>query len=336
MNASKMQRSKGWLGALVVVGYTACGGTVEEPPTALIGDSEQPIIGGDEALLGEWPWQAQLDRYGSHWCGGSVIAERWVVTAAHCVAGQLASAFDVSAGLIDRAAPGPQAQTLGVLNLIVHPDYDPVDLSNDVALMELDGDFTFDAFVQPIALSDAAAPIGQTAFVTGWGNTSPGSGSSNDLMETTLPIQSQRVCNGAGTLPLTVDETMVCAGFVGGEQGGCHGDSGGPLVMPSSSFSGGWQLVGTVSWGVGGTCSSYTVFGRVSEFVSWAMGHVGSTPVVGDVTGDGCVDANDHNAVMASFGQTVPPADASLDLNGDGVIDVQDRLVVLQNFGEGC
>ena len=106
--------------------------------------------------------------------------------------------------------------------------------------------------------------------------------------------------------------------------------------MPSASFSKGWELVGVVSWGVGFFCSSYTVFARVSEMADWITSQIGATSVFGDVNADGCVDGADHDAIIAEFGHSVPPASPSLDLNGDGIINIRDRAIVLQNFGEGC
>ncbi|AEI67500.1 S8 family serine peptidase [Corallococcus macrosporus] len=62
----------------------------------------------------------------------------------------------------------------------------------------------------------------------------------------------------------------------------------------------------------------------------------GGVIVVGDVTGDGCVDAQDVNAITAEFGRTVPPASPALDLNSDGIINILDRNLALQNYGKGC
>lgn len=154
-------------------------------------------------------------------------------------------------------------------------------------------------------------------------------------MEAVLPVQSTTTCNRAGTLPLTVRASMLCAGFVGGERGGCHGDSGGPLVVPAG-FSNGWKQIGVVSWGVGTTCDSYTVFSRVSLLAGWIRSITGPSAVVGDVNGDHCVDMTDYTAVMSDYGHSVPPADPAADLNHDGIINIFDRLVVLQNYGEGC
>lgn len=323
-----------WVALALCSALVACG---DAPQTQVpTGESrEQAIIGGDEAKPGEWPWQAQINYGSSHWCGGSLINENWVLTAAHCVDGVRQSSLTVRLGLHKRSAPGAQVQARGVSDIRIHPSWSPFTIENDVALIQLDSPVTLNKWVQPIAIEPNVPPVGTKAFVTGWGWTTGGGTASDVLMEATLPVESTATCNAAGTLPLNVEASMVCAGFVGGEQGGCHGDSGGPLVVPAG-FSNGWRQIGVVSWGVGNFCSSYTVFARLSEFAAWIDGIVGAVPVVGDVTGDGCVDLSDHAAVIADYGSAVPPASPAADLNNDGIVNIFDRLIVLQNFGEGC
>ena len=300
--------------------------------------SASPIIGGAEATPGEYPWQVQLKIPGyAHWCGGSVIDDTWVLTAAHCVDGRAASDFTVTAGLHKRTQPDGNAQVRTVRRIVRHPDYNAWTIENDVALLELASPLTYTPRVQPIAIRTTDAPVGAMAPVSGWGQTAPGSASADPLQETALPVQSTATCNAAGTLPLTVQNaSMVCAGFVTGEHGGCHGDSGGPLVVPRGTFSGGWEQIGVVSWGVGGSCSSFTVFARLSAYAPWIAAQTGPVTIYGDVNGSGCVDSADEAAVIAAFGASVPPASPALDLNHDGVINIFDRLLILQNFHQGC
>ncbi|WP_437314329.1 DUF1986 domain-containing protein [Sorangium sp. So ce385] len=338
-SAGQHGRLKGILFGFILMapqlGCAALGPT--EPPDEEISESGLEIIGGSEALVGEFPWQVQLSIPGyPHWCGGSVVDNDWVLTASHCVDGLSASDFTVRAGLHQISAPGGSVQTRSVQQIVMHPDYDSWTIENDIALLRLATPLTYTVRVQPVALRSTDPPALTSARVSGWGNTFPGSGASDVLMKATLPVQTNATCNNAGTLPLLVRDSMICAGYVSGTSGGCHGDSGGPLVVPSAQFSGGWEQIGVVSWGVGGSCSSYTVFGRVSAFVPWIHGYTGAVNVFGDVNGSGCVDTSDEQAIIASFGQTVPPASPALDLTQDGVINIQDRLIVLQNFGQGC
>ena len=328
---------------LVLLGLGLClalaAGGCSQPTTDLSvapAATEQPIINGSAALLGEWPWQVELTKNGGTRCGGSLLSDRWVLTAAHCVDGQSAAQLAVRAGLINHTTPGPQVQTRSVLSYQIHPDWDSSTLEHDVALIQLSSAVTFGRYVQPIAIEENEVPVGTEAFVTGWGWTMGGGSVSNTLQETSLPVVATAECNDAGTLPLTVTDTMLCMGYVDGETGGCHGDSGGPLVIPSDAFSNGWKQIGVVSWGVGGSCSSYTVFSRLSALAPWISSVVGSPAVYGDVTGDGCVDDADYDAVTADFGSAVPPGNPAADLDHNGTINIQDRLIVLQNYGEGC
>jgi secreted trypsin-like serine protease len=322
------------LGAVLSLIGVACSQHTLASPDP--GVAEEPIINGSAAKLGEWPWQVEITRNGSTWCGGSLLSDRWVLTAAHCVDGQTAAQLAVRAGLINHAVPGPQVQTRSVLNFQIHPDWDSAAIDNDVALIRLSSAVTFGRYVQPIDIEESEVPVGTMAFVTGWGWTTGPGAASNTLQKTSLPVVDTDECNDAGTLGLTVTDSMVCMGYVGGDTGGCHGDSGGPLVVASGSFSNGWKQVGVVSWGVGGFCDSFTVFARLSALAPWINGVVGSPPVYGDVNGDGCVDDADHTAVMNDFGKVVPPGNPAADFDHNGQIDIQDRTVVLQNYGEGC
>jgi secreted trypsin-like serine protease len=304
--------------------------------TAEVATDEEAVVGGANALPGEYPWQAQLSVPGyAHWCGGSIVDREWILTAAHCVDGMTAADFTVRLGLHRRSAPDGNLQTRTVRRIVQHPDYDGSTIQNDVALLELSSPVTYQPRVQPIAIRATNAPVGTPAVVSGWGWTMAWGSASDVLQEGIMPVESTATCNAAGTLSLTVDDaTMVCAGTVSGNTGGCHGDSGGPLVIPRG-FSGGYEQIGVVSWGVGGTCSSYTVFARLSAFAAWIASYTGPVVVYGDADGSGCVDGADLAAVTAAFGTTVPPGDPR-DLNYDGVINVHDRLIVLQNYGEGC
>jgi secreted trypsin-like serine protease len=301
-----------------------------------VGANVEDIIHGETSLPKEWPWQVQITKDGGHWCGGSLLSDRWVLTAAHCVDGQSDASLSVRAGLTKLVPAGPNVQVRTVLSHQIHPAWNAATLENDVALIRLSSAVVFNLHVQPIAIEDRVAPVDTHAYVTGWGWTAAGGSTSNTLQETSLGVVDSAVCDAAGTLSLPVQASMLCTGYVGGDHGGCHGDSGGPLVVPSNSFSNGWKQIGVVSWGVGFFCDSYTVFSRLSALAPWIHSVVGSGSVYGDVNGDGCVDKADHDAIVGAFGQSVPPGNPAADLDHNGVINVQDRLIVLQNYGEGC
>ena len=308
-------------------------GCSAEPDAGDVASTEQDIIGGSAARLGARPWQVEISRSGGQWCGGSVLTREWVLTAAHCLDGVPTTELRLRVGLIDREAPGAAAQTRGVRRAVVHPSFSLVDLDHDVALLQLDAPLTFNANVQPIGIRSSDAPVGTNAIVSGWGRpVAAVRAPSRALLEVTLPVVSEAACTAAG-LGFLLD-SMVCAGFAPGAQGACFGDSGGPLAAPRAAGSG-WELIGVVSWGSRG-CNSYTVFSRLSRSRAWILGVVGTLPVIGDATGDGCVDTADYNLINANFGLAVPPGNRAADLNGDGVVNIQDRLIVVQNWGAGC
>jgi integrin beta 3 len=312
-----------------MVALTACG-----PDGALPTEqSSREIVGGSVATPGDWPFQVQLRYNGGHWCGGSVLDERFVLTAAHCVQGRSTSSLSLRYGVHDRNNPGTHVLTRGVANIHVHPSYNSATFDNDVAVLEADAPVTIGPHIQPVVLRTTDPAVGTNAFVTGWGRTGAGAPASSVLKQAMLPIEATATCNGAGTLPLTVTGSMVCAGYVGGEHGGCHGDSGGPLVVPTG-YSGGWEQVGIVSWGVGYYCSSYTVFARISQFVPWIDGITGPIPIPGDADGSGCVDQADYDLIGAHYNSS--PAHPAADLNGDGAVNYGDLLIVIQNWGAGC
>lgn len=301
------------------------------------------IVGGEVEYPGSWPWQAQLSVPGySHWCGGSLINETHVVTAAHCVDGFAASNVTVRLGLHDRTAPDTWTQTRSLSSITVHELYElrevpggtPVyqRFNNDVAVLELSSPVTFTERVKPIMLAKTTRPVGQESIVTGWGRTGGGQPSSATLLEATLPMVSTTTCQPR--FGVTVTDQMVCAGYENGAQGACNGDSGGPLVAPSPTASG-WELQGIVSWGSSG-CNTYGVFAEVSEFRDWILSHTGPEAIMGDANDDHCVDMDDYNIIIGSYGQTVPPGDARADLNNDGWVDMDDYLEVIQNWGKGC
>lgn len=318
------------LGLLAVLAVPACGSATEESDVAV---SQGAIVNGTPAPAGFWPWQVDVSHYGNQWCGGSILTNEWVLTAAHCVDGVSPTALTLRAGLIDRDVPGAAVQTRNVQSILVHPAFSAVSLDNDVALIHVDAAWSFNANVQPIAIRSSEAPLGTNAVVTGWGQTTSLSASSRMLLETTLPVVSNDACDSVGVGPTT--SSMLCAGYPLGDHGGCYGDSGGPLIAARPGFARGWEQIGVVSWG-SGSCNSYTVFSRLSELHTWIAGVIGAAPAIGDVTGDGCVDVADYDYINANWGLAVPPGDAAADLNADGVVDYRDRLVVLENWGEGC
>ncbi|MFZ5910111.1 MAG: trypsin-like serine protease [Chloroflexota bacterium] len=243
------------------------------------------IVGGAPADPGEWPWQVALvygDATGPNFwydqfCGGSLISNQWVVTAAHCVTNGTtpnnASEVDVVAGIYDLWAPAAGYQHRNVANIVVHPKWDPNTMDYDIALLKLASPVTLGGSGEtktaavPLVPSGIGALTGTTSWVTGWGNTESSVGYPDELYEVSVPVIANSVCNDASHYNGDITDRMLCAGYDAGGKDSCQGDSGGPLVVWNSSQ---WQLAGIVSWG-DGCAEPYRqgVYTRVSEFVDW-------------------------------------------------------------------
>lgn len=160
------------------------------------------IVGGKDSNEGEWPWQVSLHmKTQGHVCGASVISNRWLVTAAHCVQdkekykwvptlfGPLhlscsdpdwlsvlfarysqADQWEVYLGLHHQSKTS-KSTLRHVKRIISHPQYDPMSYDNDIALMELDSPVTLSQSIWPVCLPDATHdfPVGKSVWITGWG-----------------------------------------------------------------------------------------------------------------------------------------------------------------------
>lgn len=253
------------------------------PQETAVAQSQNPqIIGGEEATPGAWPWMVALvsadspDAFNGQFCGGSLIAPTWVLTAAHCTEGATADQIDVVLGR--HALSSNAGERIRVAEIINHPNYNPDTVNNDIALLRLSTASSQTAVA--ILSSDNAnlAAPGTDATVTGWGNTSTtGAEFPDALRQVTVPVVSNQTCNAPQSYNGAITDNMLCAGFAEGGKDSCQGDSGGPLVVPNGQ--GGWAQAGVVSWGFG--CADpnfYGVYARVSNFQGWIAEQMGETP----------------------------------------------------------
>jgi secreted trypsin-like serine protease len=218
-------------------------------------------------------WQVALidgnDSRRDQFCGGSLIAEGWVLTAAHCVdnfsVGNDPRRLDVIAGTLRYAKDG---ERMDVEKIIVHPKWrqTPTQFDFDAALLKLK---TPAKLVKPIDViaQGGSLPVGPDVRVSGWGATGEMAPGTDELFRVDVPVVSNAECNKPESYDGRVSENMFCAGLREGGKESCQGDSGGPVV---SRVTGANVLVGIVSFGDG--CArrlKYGVYTRVSQISQW-------------------------------------------------------------------
>ncbi|MBY5360275.1 trypsin-like serine protease [Rhizobium leguminosarum] len=263
--------------------------------TDFAGEDGGRVIGGQAAKKGEWPWQVKIlapdpeqrGRFGGH-CGGSLIAPRWILTAAHCVTSGRSGKQDLFArdllivegkSKIDKviAVDGPDKPGLAVEDVIIHEDFDRKVFANDIALIKLSESAKSKPAILASASDDEVEAAGHPAVVTGWGYTKADHGWDDkylptELQEVELPIVPRDDCRAAyrdSSMRMNpIDERNVCAGYAEGGKDACQGDSGGPLVAQRPDKR--WIQLGIVSWGAGcAEAEHYGVYTRVAAFRDW-------------------------------------------------------------------
>ncbi|CAN9506566.1 unnamed protein product [Ophioblennius macclurei] len=222
------------------------------------------IVNGEEAVPHSWPWQVSLQQSnGFHFCGGSLINENWVVTAAHC---NVRTYHQVVVGEHNKGSGSEAVQVLKPSKVFTHPNWNSSTINNDISLIKLASPARLGATVSPVCLagtSDSFAD-GELCVTTGWGLTQYNAPNTpNNLQQAALPLLSNSYCkNYWGS---NISDVMICAGASGVSS--CMGDSGGPLVCEKNNA---WTLVGIVSWG-SSRCSTTTpaVYARVTKLRGW-------------------------------------------------------------------
>jgi secreted trypsin-like serine protease len=224
---------------------------------------ERRIVGGEKTDIRQHPWQVALRFKSTFFCGGSIIAQKWILTAAHCFK------YSASGGDWRAKAGATNHATMGVWSeverVIVHERYNPTTYENDIALIKLKSPPA--GRVIPLAAASMTVPISQPLEVTGWGATEEGGEGSNELLKANVPHADTAACNEPAAYNGRVRPSMMCAGYREGGIDSCQGDSGGPLVWRTSD---GPVLVGVVSFGEG--CArklKYGIYTQVSAYRDW-------------------------------------------------------------------
>ena len=315
-----------------------------EQHSMMPGELPQPMIVGGEEVSPACPnckyeFMVSLQQ-GSHFCGGSLVREDWVITAAHCVEGNN-NGLQVKIGLHNvNGTTG--AITRNVDQVIVHPQYSSWSLDNDYALLHLSQPVTN---FEPIQLitdnSHDNEPVMST--VMGWGATSSGGWGSNVLLEVDVPIDNS--CGNYSNSSIT--NNMVCAGDSNGGEDSCQGDSGGPLIMTNDD--GEYELIGIVSWGYGCAEAGYPgVYSKIHSKLDWFFGYIGEpeedfeVELYGDVNFDGALNVLDVVTIVGFVLNNPSPTEQELltgDMNQDGILNILDVIslvseVIGLSFGQ--
>jgi len=244
--------------------------TASQP--ASCGRKPAQIVGGSEVTPYSLPWQVAFVRRGSNspFCGGTLISDRHVLTAAHCTSN---GNYDVIVGehRITSSSDGTRHR---VCRFVDHPNYNDNSLANDFSILHLQTPVQTGARAVPACLPPSSFGgdflSGKTLTVSGWGALSEGGGSPTVLHSVDVPGMSNSQCRNY--YPGSITDAMLCAGQQSGGVDSCQGDSGGPLTYTTSGVT---YIAGVVSWGAGcAQANAPGVYARVTEALSWINGQL--------------------------------------------------------------
>lgn len=219
------------------------------------------IIGGNDVKSNHrFPWMVSIVYYGKHHCGGSIINQKTILTAAHCTIFLNLRFIKIRAGSIYHSSGG---QLIPVENVKAHEKFYIGTMDYDIGIMRLKYELKFDLSIRPIFLqkTDNIIKDGVKAVVTGWGALSDLMVYPEILQYLQIEIMNNTECNKY--MKNSITDRMLCAGYLDGGKDTCNLDSGGPLVYN-------FKLIGLVSWGY--KCASVNrlgVYANISNLRPW-------------------------------------------------------------------
>uniref|UniRef100_T1GBP0 Peptidase S1 domain-containing protein n=1 Tax=Megaselia scalaris TaxID=36166 RepID=T1GBP0_MEGSC len=200
----------------------------------------EKIVGGEIAKQGLAPYQISIQTLsGNHFCGGAIIDEKWIITAAHCLQSKKATDFKILTGtqiLKDHNGTYYEPE-----EVIIHCNYNNPSYYNDIALVRLKEPIKFNERTAKVDFDYSPLKAGDKLTLTGWGTLSLGGKIPNELQTLEVEYVSFEDCRYLHKNSTWVDYGHTCT-FNDFGRGACHGDSGGPLVANN-------KLVALVNWG---------------------------------------------------------------------------------------
>ncbi|XP_071637590.1 chymotrypsin-2-like [Temnothorax longispinosus] len=227
------------------------------------------IVGGRFAKPGEVPYQVSLQRIrtGKHRCGGVIIGQYYILTAAHCVDGEDVSTISANVGLIDLQEP--HAVHL-IESSYIHKNYNSTNSwINDIALLKLQSPIKYSPLVSPVKLMlNQTIPVGTEVVASGFGDLSYKGSKTIRLHVVDIKIADQDYCRNVWTNDsYNIFDTQICANDPTIKKGSCQGDSGGPLTLNN-------ELIGLYSWAFECGDRIYPgVYTHVPSYIQWIIDH---------------------------------------------------------------
>uniref|UniRef100_H0XAQ9 Serine protease 55 n=1 Tax=Otolemur garnettii TaxID=30611 RepID=H0XAQ9_OTOGA len=236
------------------------------------------IIDGLEAEVGEFPWQVSIQARNEPFCGGAILNQWWILTAAHCLSQDFISPEELNVVVGTNDLTSSHVETKAVASIIINKDFKKTNMDNDIALLLLVTPITFSDLKVPICLPTEHSPSKwHECWVAGWGQTEPGNTNSKtmELLKVPMIITDWEMCLKDFS-KLTMNCVLPQMGHL--EWGSLmpgdlclQGDSGGPLVC-TPERGGKWYQVGIISWGRScGKKNTSGIYTALANYHQWIL-----------------------------------------------------------------
>ncbi|XP_075707107.1 serine protease ami-like [Rhinoderma darwinii] len=220
------------------------------------------ILGGSEALLHTRPYMVSLQLDGQHFCGGLLISEEWVLSAAHCKPDSVNKTLQAVLGT--NSLTDPKKLVYDIDMQIIHPQYNGTTKHHDLLLLKLSERVPLSKTVSPLTYQteDIVIQENTLCLVAGWGKIKRTGKKPDILNEAMVPVISQDVCNRWDYYHGDITANMICAGDK--KRDSCEGDSGGPLICNNVA-----EAVVSTGFSVCGNQKRPGIYTRIFPYKEW-------------------------------------------------------------------